>query len=440
MTRVEEPLDILVAMFQGGGNVHLITPIVRQLVSRGHDVRVLAGPGVRANRLSVTAGFLERVASTGAEVIEVAGPNPHPFDGAPPMRGLVGEWTPRSMSLIPLVARPNLWSGAWASIVSEELERRGADVIVTDYVLLGALAAAEASGIPSVALVHQGFYPWPARGLPPYGAGAMPARGPAGWLRDTLYNAASRRVYVREGLGPLNDARARLKLSPLRSPIEQYDRAARVLILGSAAFDFLARRLPGNVRYVGTPVDDERGAGWHSPWAEDDPRPLVLVSLSTLEQGQGPVLRRVVTALGNLPVRALVTLGPALNPAGFSAPPNVVLETFVPHEAVLPHAAAMVTQCGLSTLMKALSAGVPVVCIPLVADQPDNAARVVALGAGVRLSKDALPDEIGAAIERVLNEPSIREGASTLAASLTRDNGAETVAEEIEAAAEGRAA
>ena len=46
------PLDILVAMFQGGGNIPLILPIVSRLVSRGHRVRVLAGPGVRASRIA----------------------------------------------------------------------------------------------------------------------------------------------------------------------------------------------------------------------------------------------------------------------------------------------------------------------------------------------------------------------------------------------------
>jgi len=40
-------MRILFAMFQGGGNIPLILPIVTRLVARGHDVRVLAGPGVR---------------------------------------------------------------------------------------------------------------------------------------------------------------------------------------------------------------------------------------------------------------------------------------------------------------------------------------------------------------------------------------------------------
>ena len=91
-------------------------------------------------------------------------------------------------------------------------------------------------------------------------------------------------------------------------------------------------------------------------------------------------MQRIVMALTSLPVRVLVTLGPALDPSGFfKAPDNVRLEKFVPHRAVLPHAAAVVSQFGLGTVMKALAHGVPLVCIPLVGDQPENAARVQAL-------------------------------------------------------------
>src|SRR3954471_20413925 len=63
-------------------------------------------------------------------------------------------------------------------------------------------------------------------------------------------------------------------------------------------------------------------------------------------------------------------------PAGKRKPPNARLERYVPHSAVLPMAAAMVTQCGLGTMGKALSHGVPLVCLPLLGDQPENAARV----------------------------------------------------------------
>ena len=157
------------------------------------------------------------------------------------------------------------------------------------------------------------------------------------------------------------------------------------------------------MQHVGTPIEDSEAPEWLSPWPSSEARrPLVIVSLSTLEQGQTPLLQRILLALGQLEVHGLVTLGPALDPGQFVAPPNVLLERFVPHSAVLPHADALVTQCGIGTLTKGLIHGVPLICVPLLGDQPDNAARVVARGAGIGISTDAPAEQISAAIRRVL--------------------------------------
>jgi hypothetical protein len=55
---------------------------------------------------------------------------------------------------IPGQAQTLLWAPAWADNVAAELRRTSADVIVADYVLMGALAAAEAARVRSVALMH----------------------------------------------------------------------------------------------------------------------------------------------------------------------------------------------------------------------------------------------------------------------------------------------
>lgn len=424
-------MHILFAIEPGGGNVALILPIAARLAAHGHDVRILAGPGVRANRLQIGDRLVARIAAAGARYVPFATPATHPFDEACPRGGLVRGWTPKRLTRATGNCPPLLWSHAWATNVAAELRRAPADVVAVDYTLPGALAAAEAAGVPAAALVHGTYKHRPAPGVPGYGTGGMPARGPLGALRDALYHAGIARVYRRDGLPALNRARRGLGLPPLRSPFDQYDRAARVLILASAAFDFPVRHPPPNVRYVGAPFDDV-GAAWDEAWLADDDRALVVASLSTVPQGQAPVLGRVLAALGGMPVRALVTTGPSLDPAQFRATANVRLEQFVPHAAVLPRAAALVTQCGFSTVAAALAHGVPMVCIPLVGDQPDNAARVVARGAGVRLDRDASAEQIRGAIRRVLDEPRYREGARRLAAALATEDGAETAAAEIE--------
>jgi len=415
-------------MFQGGGNIPLIMPVVERLVARGHQVRVMAGPGVRH---SVSAAFLQRIDAAGATLVPFPNADVHPMDQAPPARGLIGSWAPKALWSVQRGAQATLWAPVWAERIAAELRRKSTDVVVSDFVLLGAIAAAEAAGIPAVVLMHT-IPSRPVSGVPPYGLGLLPARGAFGFLRDVLGRAAVDRVHVLNGVPPLNRARALLGLAPLRSPFEQYDTAERVLVLTSPAFDFGAKLMAPNVRYIGTPIDDAASSLWSPPWSSRDSRPMVLISLSTLEQGQAAIMQRVIDSLAPLDVRGLVTLGPALESARFMTPPNVRLEAFVPHSAVLPHVAAMVTQCGLGTLMKALAHGVPLVCIPLVGDQPDNAARVVAHGAGIRLDRDATPRRISAAIQRVLAEPGFSESARRMAGILAKEDGVRTAVEEIE--------
>ena len=137
------------------------------------------------------------------------------------------------------------------------------------------------------------------------------------------------------------------------------------------------------MRVVGPRLDDPAWAGDWTPPAGDEP--LVLVGMSSTYMDHADVLQRAATALGELPVRGLVTTGPAISPDAIDAPANVTVVERAPHREVLKHASAVVTHAGHGTVIKALAAGVPVVAVPLGRDQLDNAARVEHHGAGIRL-------------------------------------------------------
>ena len=104
------------------------------------------------------------------------------------------------------------------------------------------------------------------------------------------------------------------------------------------------------------------------------------------------------------PVHALVTTGPAVDPAVIRAPQNVSVRRWARHADVLPYCAAVVTHGGHGTVLKALAAGVPLVIAPLGRDQPDNAARVIRAGAGLRVRRTADIATLQRAIGRVLDD------------------------------------
>jgi MGT family glycosyltransferase len=426
-------MNYLFAMFQGGGNIPLIVPIAAELVRRGHAVRAVVGPGIRADRLPVSEGLRARLTNAGVDIVPLDEPTRHPLEDLPPVRGLIRGWAPKPLPQVAQQTRlPYYWSSTWAQNASTAIERLRPDALVADYFLFGALVAGEAAGIPVAALCHN-VPPPLVKGMPPRGQGLMPPRTTIDRVRYGVSNWARTRVIKRNAAAELNRARLGLGLATLSDPQHQYARADRLLVLASKEFDFASRSIPANVRYVGTPIDDAEDTGnWENPWPATDSRPLLLVSLSTLNQGQARLLSRIVAAVAELPLRVLVTLGPSVRRDDFDAPANVIFEDFVPHSAVMRHCAGVVSQCGLGTVTKALVNEVPLVCVPLIADQPDNAARVVARGAGLRLSPGASVDETRATISAVLSEDRFRMGAQLLGERLRAVDGATETANEIE--------
>ena len=201
----------------------------------------------------------------------------------------------------------------------------------------------------------------------------------------------------------------------------------------SPSYDFTAGSVPGNVRYVGPQLDDAAGGG---TWEDPGGPPLVLVGLSsTVMSHEEELLQRAADALGRLPVRGLVTTGPAIDPAVIRAPANVSVRRWVRHADVLPYCSAVLSHGGHGTVIKALAAGVPLVVAPLGRDQPDNAARVVRAGAGLRVSRKAKADDLRKALGRVLDEPRFRTAARRMAATLAAERDEDLVVDELERAA-----
>ena len=119
-------------------------------------------------------------------------------------------------------------------------------------------------------------------------------------------------------------------------------------------------------------------------------------------------------------MRVLVTIGAEqpmedLGPV----PANVHVERFVPQDDVLPHAAAAVCHGGSGTVLGALAAGIPLVVQPMFADQPTNAERVAASGAGIGLpTAPPSPETLRAALVKVLEQEPFRAAARKVASEM----------------------
>jgi UDP:flavonoid glycosyltransferase YjiC (YdhE family) len=277
------------------------------------------------------------------------------------------------------------------------------DLVVCSMFAVGAMVGAEAAGIAYDVLMPN-VYALPAPGLPTFGLGGQPAVGPMGRGRDRVVTTLVQRQWNR-GLGPVNLLRNSLGLNPIHDFWDQVRQARKMLVLTSPSFDFPAE-LPDNVHYVG-PV-------------------------SSTFQDQTNSRQRVIDGLATLPVRGIVTIGPALDPTAFRASPSVTIASAAPHSEVLKHASVVVTHGGHGTVVRALAAGVPLVVMPHGRDQADNAARVTSRNAGVSISRNADSATIAAAVCRVLDDTRYRQAAERLGWSMRRDAASGALVAELE--------
>jgi zeaxanthin glucosyltransferase len=105
---------------------------------------------------------------------------------------------------------------------------------------------------------------------------------------------------------------------------------------------------------------------------------------------------------------------------------------FVPQQAVLSHAAALVGHGGMNTVMDAIAAGVPAVLVPLAFEQAAIAARLERAGAGVAVRGRLLRSRrIRAALRTVLDEPGCRAAAAGLQLEAAAAGGAGRAADII---------
>lgn len=218
-------------------------------------------------------------------------------------------------------------------------------------------------------------------------------------------------------------------LEPYRKRIVARIRAAPYLTRFPAALDPASfadtRRFRESAAAGSEPLPD-----W---WAGSD-APLVYVTFGSIAGGLpiGPAAyRAVLKAVDGLHARVLLTVGRKtdLDSIGL-VPANVHMEPWVPQRDVLAAARVVVCHGGSGTTFGALAAGVPLVMVPMWADQPANARAVAAAGAGQVVTpgaeaKDKMPalepkdaPRIRAAIESVLADRSYREAASRIAGEM----------------------
>jgi MGT family glycosyltransferase len=413
-------LRFLLTSWGNPGNLNPLLTAARRLRQKGHHIRILGEPSHQ-----------EETAKAGFEALSWRSP-------PPPLLPDSSAQDPAWAEVCVLVRQIMFGSALeYAADTMDALRSEPTDAILSNDFLVGPVIAAEAMGLPC-ALLAPHVCIRPLDGVPTGTSGLIPSNTPE---YETADQAVRNRFIglMSSQLPVLNRARATFGLTPLSDIFDHYDRVDRMLIGMSVAFDFPASRLPANLRYVGPLLDPPAWARpWTAPWSGTPARPRILVSLSTSFQDQLALLRRIVAALGTMDLDAVVTTGPAMAEEMIDAPANVSILHSAPHDAVMKEVSVVVTHGGHGTVTRSLLNGVPLLVIPMGRDQGDNAARVVARGAGLILADSATEDQIASAVRRLVTEPHFQAAAARIGTAMAPDLASPILVQEMEAIAAQR--
>lgn len=106
-------------------------------------------------------------------------------------------------------------------------------------------------------------------------------------------------------------------------------------------------------------------------------QPTVFVSLGTVLSAEYPdIFEKILIGLRDKPVNLIMTMGGRTDPRRFGPQPeNIWITDFVPHGdlgRLLPYVDLCVNHAGYSSVVEALSYGIPLVLLPLTSDAPMN--------------------------------------------------------------------
>jgi UDP-N-acetylglucosamine:LPS N-acetylglucosamine transferase len=185
-------------------------------------------------------------------------------------------------------------------------------------------------------------------------------------------------------------------------------------------------------------------------WWNGSDAPLLYVTFGSVAGSTAiaaTVYRAALDAAAQLEARVLLTIGRHADMAALGPiPGNVHVEQWVPQEEVLPHAAAVLCHGGSGTTLGALAAGVPLVILPLFADQLANGPGIAKAGAGLCIEprpaatlgrSPFTPDDvprIADAVTKVLSEPRFSKAAQRLAEEMRSVRDADSVLNGLKAA------
>lgn len=199
-------------------------------------------------------------------------------------------------------------------------------------------------------------------------------------------------------------------------------------------FDY-PQKLPENVYYSGPFVKDSvRKKTSNFPWEKLNGKPLVYASLGTVANNKPEVFKQIAIAFENIEAQLIMSVGDRVSQEEIDAIPGEhLIVRFAPQLEILEKAKLFITHAGMNSTLESLRAGVPMLALPQMGDQPGVAARIKYVGAGeFILAKDLTVSSIREGVKAILNDAQYQQKAIEFSQLPAMQNGCKLAADIIE--------
>jgi MGT family glycosyltransferase len=301
------------------------------------------------------------------------------------------------------------------------------DVLVSDFAFFPAYFAAELADIPCAVIYHSGL-PFKGSLIPPFASGL-----PIGAVQDELHRQYEQREHaiLKRLDDRLNRARQKFGLPPnppdiLRRPYSKWLN----LVVSTQAIEAPRDNLTANTLYIGPCFAKRMNLPDIDFPFENLKNDLfkVYVSLGTVFNNKPQVFRKIMHALDHPDYQVIISAGGAYKRLiKYQIPDNVMLFPSVPQVDLLPHIDLVIGHGGNNSTNETLSAGKPLIVMPIGGEQMDNASRVEYLKVGLRLNiKDFTAQELRQKVDQIKNNPGFQQRASLLKEAIAQTDGCST--------------
>jgi len=405
----------LVATMPIPGHVAPFSPVVRELLRRGHEV-VWYGSRFFRDKIEATGARFEpitRALDYGDSDYNRYFPKRAGLSG---LRQIVFDFE-------------KVFVGAVEGM-SQDLEailgRYPAEVLLHDPAVAAAMLLGE-RGIVPTATLNITVVGFESRDLAAFGLGLPFDPSALGRLRNRLtYWAVDHVVFA-----PVN--RAFRKVTGAHGwPFFPFrPRPSKYLQLQPSVpgFEYPIYDLPPQLHFIGPLLPDNPPNFVPPAWWEEvvhSPKPVVLVTQGTVATNADELIRPTLQALAAEDVLVIATTGgKRAEELSFPIPANARVEPFVPFGLLMPHIDLYVTNGGYGGVTIALANGVPVVSGGTTEDKPEVSNRVAYSGVGLNLKTNhPNPKKVRDAVRRVLADPSFKARAQAIQADFARHDAA----------------